>query len=117
MALQINITTDDTVNHPQAYVKVCMINKDCLDKKALVNIKIWHNATARDGGNYARPVKEMTFAIKTAAEGIYPTFDSLYNPSILNDLGMNDTKSTYNWMKTQSNLQGVDFTLSTDLDD
>lgn len=116
MALQIDITTSDMVNHPTAYAAISINRAEYMHTEANINIKIWHNQSARGTGkDYATPVKEISFLLQEEAVGIYPAHDTILGNTVISAADMNPRKSLYNWIKTQSDLQGIDFTVSTDI--
>lgn len=110
MALQLNITTRDTVNHPEAYFKITHTNIDWLNKEANITIQIWHDADARDGDHPAGTVGGFTLNFeKTTAEEL-PAFSNLFSIENLDNPGVNTIGIIYDWLKLQSNLRGFDFT-------
>lgn len=71
-----------------------------------VRVGIYKDSQARGDGN--APIAELNFGVKN----VYPTtdFDTYFDVSILNQENVNVVKQCYEYLKTQSNLYGIDYT-------
>ena len=114
MALQGTLTTADTVEHTEAYLKVIETNIHWLDKRAKVVAAIWHDQEARDGETPARPIKTFAWAIRKEAQMTEDpeneneqiedilAFDDIFGTDKLNPEDSNPVGCVYGFIKTRT---------------
>lgn len=129
MALQLQITTPDTVIHSEAYFKVVETNMNWLNKHANITINIWHDDAARDGDNPANTIGQVNFQVNVVAQvdkdnnEIVPTFDEIFGASATQAAidyiqSAGDVLSSQNilvtcvylWIVTKEDFKEYDFT-------
>lgn len=120
MALQGSCTTDDGVEHAQAYCKVVEINSNWQDKSAHITIEIFHDKAARDAGKTPLSNSRSYDLKKEAKQAItrelengdvhvmeqtIPAFDELFSVAVLSESGKNAVSQAYAWLKTRTEWQ------------
>lgn len=109
MALTKQITTRDTVTHSSAYVMVEEVRISKWIDLATLTIRIWSSAAARNGSNPAKDSERFT----TEVTG--DDFATYFSEEALKQSGKSALVRAYDWLKTQDNLNGYNFTNSQDV--
>lgn len=113
MAIQKAFTHPNGTTYASAYHKLQVIELvkrveegGDIQKIAMCRLAIFKDSEARDSGKVA--VHEFSFSIRN----VYPTsdFDTFMDISVLNQTDVNVMKQGYEYMKTQSDLDGIDYT-------
>lgn len=113
MALKKEITTASGVNLPDAYHRVGDLDiRRTVDSDgtavgaASIHVHIYKDSSARTDG---LPWVDQ-FYFKVTSD-----FTSYYGTEVLDGTNVNPVSQTYAYMKTQSDLHGIDYTDSTDV--
>ena len=77
----------------------------------LGNIQIFKDSTARSDG--LKPVAEFSFSVQDRKDST--AFTEFFSTDTLDSTNVNIVEQTYNYMKTQSDLAGIDYTDGTDV--
>lgn len=111
MALQMWITTWDTVVHSEAYITAIQGAVNYKSKAARIDVVAYHNAAAATSN--ATAIKQWNYNIQKdtqlneAEEVIVPAFDDLFSTTKLDPAGMNPQKSVYEFIKTREEFAGA----------
>lgn len=113
MALEKSITSPHGILCPNAYHKVqaSTLYKPAANSGGFVYkvqnaVAVFYDSTARENNN--QPVFEYWFDVEETDCSSYYSFDNL------DGTNQNQFSQTYDYMKTQSDLAGIDYTDSTD---
>ena len=116
MSLKLSYTTKDGVTHPDAYFYMYRIDDINLrSKRFSCWILVFHDDTTLD----SQPIDQFKIEVKEQAQlkanGDPYDIDSFddflsINPNNPNDSNIKPFKAVQDWLKTQTDLNGVDFT-------
>jgi hypothetical protein len=109
MAIQHSYTTGSGIVLSDAYHRVLKtdLTRQVGDAGVVTDsaegiVQIWKDATSRDQG--LSPVQGFQLSV---TGGDYTSF---FGTDILDQTNVNSVAQMYDWMKTQTNLNGIDYT-------
>lgn len=114
MALQKNYTTSSGIELSEAYhrimktdlIRVVSVGGSVLDEADGV-MQIWKDSTARSEG--LSPIQSFQFSINAS------DYNTFFGTDVLDQTNVNSVAQMYGWVKTQTDLNGIDYTDSTDV--
>ena len=115
MALQKSYDHESGINLPNAYHKVSNVSYDNADS-GLINfsVSIYADSSARLNGNPS--VTRFSYGSNTITGNVdSSSFEQYFSISAMDATNANIVKNVYEYMKTQSDINGVDYTDSTDV--